>query len=230
MKSFPALGLLLITRSIYFLLEANRKGSILFYLHSSSLVSTLCHQKSVQTTSTGNSGVVGIATPKTQGANVLTSSFLASLANRLNASEHIQVIAYFEADYFHYFAFQFFGYTLAQYLHFICHSPALFVDTPPLFPHLSAPISFFQITYDDLVFTLQDVCFTALGDYSYPCYRMTSLDCFQEGGHSFDKKAASAWRTMFTVSAQDTGIASAKVSFRLPSLSFFLTTWVCSLI
>jgi hypothetical protein len=63
--------------------------SYIFFFIPGFIVAPL--QKSVQTTSTGNSGVIGIATPRTEGANVLTSSYMVSFASRLNATEHIQV-------------------------------------------------------------------------------------------------------------------------------------------
>jgi hypothetical protein len=39
------------------------------------------------------------------------------------------------------------------------------------------------------IFTLDDICMNSLGPYKYPCYRMTVLDCFFEGGYNWDSTA-----------------------------------------
>jgi hypothetical protein len=40
---------------------------------------------------------------------------------------------------------------------------------------------------------------------------MTTLDCFEQGGYSFDGVAAAAWRDLFVGAALDTAVATVKV-------------------
>lgn len=38
-------------------------------------------------------------------------------------------------------------------------------------------------------FTFDDVCSNPVAPYVYPCYRLSAVDCFFEGGYSFDATA-----------------------------------------
>ena len=50
------------------------------------------------------------------------------------------------------------------------------------------------VTVDDMVFTWDDVCYNAVAPYLYPCFRMTVLDCFAEGGYDFSATAQALWQ------------------------------------
>jgi len=53
-----------------------------------------------------------------------------------------------------------------------------------------------QVALHSSSFSLEDVCYNPAGAYTFPCLRMTALDCYAEGGYDFDSTAAAAWRVM----------------------------------
>ena len=61
------------------------------------------------------------------------------------------------------------------------------------------------VTVDGMEFTWDDVCVNPSGyPYMFPCYRMTVLDCYQEGEYDFHPVAQATWEAQ----AVATGVAS----------------------
>jgi hypothetical protein len=69
-----------------------------------------------------------------------------------------------------------------------------------------------KVYHDGEMYTFDDVCYNPLGEYTYPCFRLTTMDCFEQGGYNFDSTAAAAWRTLFINAALETAIATAEAA------------------
>jgi hypothetical protein len=80
-----------------------------------------------------------------------------------------------------------------------------------------------EVVHDGVTYTFDDVCFNPIGAYTFPCYRMTPLDCIREGDYDFTPKASHAWRDLFTSGALSTAIATVKTG----AVAQFFATAFC---
>eukprot|EP00930_Biecheleria_cincta_P035013 TRINITY_DN24123_c0_g1_i1.p1 TRINITY_DN24123_c0_g1~~TRINITY_DN24123_c0_g1_i1.p1 ORF type:complete len:1203 (-),score=150.86 TRINITY_DN24123_c0_g1_i1:144-3752(-) len=74
-------------------------------------------------------------------------------------------------------------------------------------------------TVDDITLTYDDVCYNLAGAYQYPCFRMTILDCFSQGGYDFSKFHQDTFQALI--------VGRAMAVLRPPIINTGLASTVC---